>query len=87
MINEIKCHDDKPFFKVTAHRSMNIKDFITKFMQVNNFYNAESSYLALQLDRETSYIKKILDSDASLDDVLGAPQTLSFNNLPRIFRI
>ena len=42
-------------------------------MQINNFYSADHRYLAMQIDRETSYIKRILDDDLTLSEVIGSP--------------
>jgi hypothetical protein len=58
-----------------------------KFLQINDFLNPDLRYLAMHIDRETSYIKRILDDDMTLDEVVGSPNSLSFTSLPKVFRI
>ena len=66
---------------------MMIQDFMIKFMQINNYCRDDHRYLAMQIDRETSYIKRIFDDDMTLNEVIGSPHSLSFQCLPKIFRI
>ena len=52
---------------------MLIQDFMIKFMQINNFCREDHRYLAMQIDRETSYVKRIFDEDMTLNEVIGSP--------------
>ena len=58
-----------------------------KFMQVNKLSKPDKGYIAVQLDRETSYIKRIYLDDMTLDEIVGSSTSLSFNCLPKFFRI
>lgn len=83
LANDVKCHGCRHL----AQRSMEVEEFMKKYMQINKFSRPGYTYLAMHIDRETSYIKKVFDDELTLDQVIGPAGSLSFINLPRLLRI